>query len=56
MKVILFVLIREFELELAVPCEEIISKSTVVQWPTLKSDPAHGPQMPIFVRVHHKEE
>ncbi|KAK0229081.1 cytochrome P450 [Armillaria nabsnona] len=56
MKVILFVLIREFELELAVPCEEIISKSTVVQWPTLKSDPAHDPQMPIFVRVHHKEE
>ncbi|PBK62890.1 cytochrome P450 [Armillaria solidipes] len=56
MKVILFVLIREFESELAVPCEEIISKSTVVQWPTLKSDPAHGPQMPIFVTVHHKEE
>ncbi|SJL04938.1 uncharacterized protein ARMOST_08309 [Armillaria ostoyae] len=56
MKVILFVLIREFELELAVPCEEIISKSTVVQWPTLKSDSTHGPQMPIFVRVHHKEK
>ncbi|KAK0442874.1 cytochrome P450 [Armillaria borealis] len=56
LKVISFVLIREFELELVVPCEEIISKSTVVQWLTLKTNPAHSPQIPIFVTVHHKEE
>ncbi|KAG7453116.1 cytochrome P450 monooxygenase [Guyanagaster necrorhizus] len=55
MKVILFTIIREFEVELAVPYEDIISKATAVQRPVLKSSLNDGSQMPIFVTIHHRE-
>lgn len=55
MKVILFTVVREFEMELAVPYEDIISKASAVQRPVLKSSPKDGPQMPIFVKIYQRE-
>ncbi|PBK83174.1 cytochrome P450 monooxygenase [Armillaria gallica] len=55
MKVILFTIVREFEMELAVPYEDIISKASAVQRPVLKSSPKDGPQMPIFVKIYQRE-
>ncbi len=55
MKVILFTIVREFEMELAVPYEDIISKASAVQRPVLKSSPKDGSQMPIFVKIHQRE-
>jgi len=53
MKALLFVLIRGFEFELAVPREDVISKSIVVQRPRLKSEKKAGSQLPLLVKVYH---
>jgi len=50
MKALLFVLVRAFEFELAVPAEDIIKKTAIVQRPLLASDPAGGNQMPLLVK------
>ncbi|KAJ4473121.1 cytochrome P450 [Lentinula aciculospora] len=55
MKALLFVLVREFEFELAVPREEIIKKTMIVQRPRVKSEPEGGTQLPLLVRVCQKD-
>ncbi|KAJ4000730.1 cytochrome P450 [Lentinula boryana] len=55
MKALLFVLVREFEFELAVPSEEIIKKTMIVQRPRVKSEPEGGTQLPLLVRISQKE-
>ncbi|KAJ3796242.1 cytochrome P450 [Lentinula aff. detonsa] len=55
MKALLFVLVREFEFELAVPSEEIIKKTMIVQRPRVKSEPEGGTQLPLLVRISQKD-
>ncbi|KAI0822361.1 cytochrome P450 [Trametes gibbosa] len=50
MKALIFVLVRAFEFALAVPPEDIQSKTTVVQRPQLRSAPEEGNQMPLLVK------
>ena len=50
MKALLFTLIRAFEFELAVPPEDIIKKSSIVQRPLVLSDPQGGNQMPLLLK------
>ncbi|KAF8830625.1 hypothetical protein HHX47_DHR2000902 [Lentinula edodes] len=54
MKALLFILVRNFEFELAVPADDVIAKSTVVQRPRLKSEKDAGSQLPLIVRLHQK--
>ncbi|KAH9847038.1 cytochrome P450 [Lenzites betulinus] len=49
MKALIFVLVRAFEFALAVPPEDIQSKTNVVQRPKLRSAPKEGHQMPLLV-------
>jgi cytochrome P450 len=54
MKALLFALIRAFEFELAVPSDDIIKKTMIVQRPLVKSDLKSGSQMPLILKpVHH---
>ncbi|KAF9239085.1 cytochrome P450 [Melanogaster broomeanus] len=55
MKAILFILIRAFEFELAVPASEIGKKSTLVQRPVLRDDPTNKPQLPLLVKPYQRE-
>ncbi|KAI0329991.1 cytochrome P450 [Cubamyces sp. BRFM 1775] len=50
MKALLFMLVRAFEFELAVPKEDIQTKTAIVQRPQLRSAPEQGSQMPLLVR------
>ncbi|TFK67144.1 cytochrome P450 [Pluteus cervinus] len=50
MKALLFTLVRSFEFELAVPAEDVVKRSRVVQRPLLKSDPEGGHQLPMLIR------
>ncbi|RPD78482.1 cytochrome P450 [Lentinus tigrinus ALCF2SS1-7] len=50
MKALIYILVRAFEFELAVPPEEIMKKSAIVQRPLLRSAPSEGSQMPLLVR------
>ncbi|KAF8898203.1 cytochrome P450 [Gymnopilus junonius] len=50
MKALLFTLIRAFEFELAVPADEIVKKTTIVQRPIIKSDPEGGNRMPLILK------
>ncbi|KAF9077282.1 cytochrome P450 [Rhodocollybia butyracea] len=52
MKSLLFILIRNFEFELAVPPEDITAKSTVVQRPRLRSEYDAGSQLPLLVKLY----
>ena len=52
MKALLFMLARAFEFELAVPKEDIHSKTAIVQRPQLRSAPEQGSQMPLLVRKY----
>ncbi|KAF7298435.1 hypothetical protein MKEN_01368600 [Mycena kentingensis (nom. inval.)] len=52
MKALLFVLVRAFEFELAVPVEDVGKKSGVTQRPILKSDMASGHQLPLLIRPY----
>lgn len=51
MKAILFTLIRAFEFNLAVPQEDIIKKSAIVQRPFVKNDMKAGTQLPLLISV-----
>lgn len=51
MKAILFTLVRSFEFRLAVPEEDIIKKSSIVQRPFLKDDIKAGAQLPLLISV-----
>lgn len=50
MKVLLFVLIRAFEFELAVAPSEIKPRMGVVQRPILRSAPEKGAMLPVVIR------
>ncbi|PPQ82386.1 hypothetical protein CVT25_008347 [Psilocybe cyanescens] len=50
MKALLFILVRAFEFDLAVPASDIQKKSVVVTRPVLASDPEKSNQMPLIVR------
>ena len=52
MKALLFMLVRSFEYELAVPVDEIIKRSGIVQRPLLKSHKEQGNQMPLIVKPY----
>ncbi|KAE9397676.1 cytochrome P450 [Gymnopus androsaceus JB14] len=52
MKALLFVLVRAFEFDLAVPKEDIISKTSIVQRPHLKSEPEKGSQLPLYIKPY----
>src|SRR5579863_8185825 len=49
-KAILFTLVRGFEFELALPADDIVRISTIVGRPTIASNPAAGPQLPLLIR------
>jgi len=51
MKALLFTLVRAFEFELAVPKEEIIRKSMIVQRPLVASEKEKGNQMPLRLKL-----
>jgi len=49
-KALLFTLVRGFEFELALPAEDIVRMTTIVGRPTIASNPAAGPQLPLLIR------
>lgn len=54
MKALLFVLVRAFEFELAVPADTLWSKQTVVQRPIVSTDLDAGHQLPLRIRIYQK--
>ncbi|KAF9020787.1 cytochrome P450 [Hymenopellis radicata] len=52
-KALVFTLIRAFEVELAVPHEDLAKKTSVVQRPYLRNNAAAGNQLPIIFRPVH---
>ncbi|TFK46540.1 cytochrome P450 [Heliocybe sulcata] len=50
-KAIIFTIIRAFEVELAVPKEDVGKRSIMVTKPLLLSDPTKGNQLPLLVRA-----
>jgi hypothetical protein len=52
MKAVIFTLVRAFEFELAVPSEDVVKGSTIVQRPMLRSDPDGGHQMPLLIKSY----
>ncbi|KAJ6589747.1 cytochrome P450 [Mycena capillaripes] len=52
MKALLFTLVRAFEFELAVPVADIGRKTSIVQHPIVRSEPAAGHQMPLLVKPY----
>lgn len=52
MKALLYVLIRTFEFELAVPKEEIVRQRAAVQRPIVRSEMEKGSQLPMLIKVH----
>ncbi|KAJ3724075.1 cytochrome P450 [Lentinula raphanica] len=52
MKALLFILIRAFEFDLAVPPEEVVSKSSIIHRPHLKSEPEKGSQLPLWMKLY----
>ncbi|KAI0933177.1 hypothetical protein AcV7_004723 [Taiwanofungus camphoratus] len=53
-KTLIFTLIRAFEFELAVPTEDIIQKSAIVQRPVVRTELDKGSQMPLFITPHRR--
>jgi cytochrome P450 len=53
MKILLFTLIRAFELELAVPAKDICSRQTIPRCPTVATEPEAGSQMPLLIKPYH---
>ncbi|OCH90175.1 cytochrome P450 [Obba rivulosa] len=54
MKALLFMLVRSFEFELAVPYEDITRKQQVVQRPLVKSEMEKGSQMPLLLKRYQR--
>ena len=52
MKALLFMLIRNFEFELALPADEIEKRSFIVTRPYLKGNEKAGAQMPLRVKAY----
>ncbi|KIK52835.1 hypothetical protein GYMLUDRAFT_233155 [Collybiopsis luxurians FD-317 M1] len=55
MKALLFILLKTFTFELAVPIEDITKRSAIVQRPRLKSEPHASSQLPLLVRAYRKD-
>ena len=51
MKALLFTLVRAFEFELAVPPNEIVKKSMIVQRPLVASEKEKGNQLPLRLKL-----
>ncbi|KIY66077.1 cytochrome P450 [Cylindrobasidium torrendii FP15055 ss-10] len=49
-KSIIYVLLRSFEFELAIPHDDLVSRASIVQRPYLRSDPGAGAKLPILIR------
>ncbi|KAH9910895.1 cytochrome P450 [Fomitopsis serialis] len=52
MKALLFVLVRSFTFELALPAEDIIKKSAIVQRPYIRDALEKGSQLPLRVKLY----
>lgn len=52
MKALVFVLVRAFEFEYAVPTSEITKKQAIVQRPFVKSEMEKGSQLPLIVKPY----
>lgn len=52
MKALLFVLLKHFEFEAAVPDEDMSKSTFIVQRPRVKSDPQGGSQLPLIVKAY----
>jgi hypothetical protein len=50
MKALLFTLIRAFNVDLAVPHEDILQKPGIVTRPVLRTDPGNANQLPLIIR------
>ncbi|PCH37141.1 hypothetical protein WOLCODRAFT_83766, partial [Wolfiporia cocos MD-104 SS10] len=51
-KALLFILIRAFEFEMAVPADRVLKGSAGIVRPTIRGEEEKGPQMPLMVRLH----
>jgi hypothetical protein len=51
MKAALFTILRAFSFELAVPVEDIRSRTMIVQRPIVKNDLKAGTQLPMIIKV-----
>ncbi|KAH9835188.1 cytochrome P450 [Rhodofomes roseus] len=54
MKALLFVLVRAFVFELALPADQIIKQSAVVQRPYIKGKVEQGAQLPLLVKPYQR--
>ncbi|KAI0083795.1 cytochrome P450 [Irpex rosettiformis] len=52
MKALLFVLVRSFEFELAVPADKIKKKTAIVQRPIVVGDEKEEPKMPLLIKAY----
>ena len=52
MKALLFMLVRAFEFELALPKEEITKLPGIVDRPFLKKDKKKGAMLPLKLKAH----
>lgn len=50
MKAVLFILVRAFEFEPAVPLYDVTRTKTNIDYPFLRSNPEAGSQLPLLVR------
>ena len=50
MKAIIYTLVRAFEFELAIPPEDLIKRSSIVQRPVLRNAREQGSQMPLLLK------
>ncbi|KAK7678026.1 hypothetical protein QCA50_018966 [Cerrena zonata] len=55
MKALIFALVRAFEFELAVPVEDLIKKTGIVQRPLVRTEMDKGTQMPLIVKAYHHQ-
>lgn len=55
MKALVFALVRAFEFELAVPAEDLIKKTGIVQRPLVRTEMEKGTQMPLIVKPYHRQ-
>jgi hypothetical protein len=56
MKAILFVLLRAFELEPAVPLSDVARGRTLIERPFLKTNPNAGNTLPVLIKRYLRKE
>jgi hypothetical protein len=55
MKALLFVLVRAFEFELAVPVTDVVKKSSIVVRPMISTSPGNKCQLPLLVKPYNMQ-